>query len=112
DKFWMDEAHGYSIGAAVVPAAFAAAEHVGHIDGKALLAAVALATDVQARLVIGAPDTINKGCNSTYMFSAFGAAAAAAKLFGLDQEQFTNAMGLAYAQAAGTRQTNHEGASG
>jgi len=112
DKFWMDEGHGYAIGTAVVPAAFAMAEQLGHIDGKALLAAVALATDVQARLLIGAPTALDTGWNSTYLFSAFGATMAAAKLLGLDEEQFMNAMGLAYAQTAGSMQATHEGVMG
>ena len=106
DKFWMDEGHGYAIGAAVVPAAFAIAEHLGGVDGKTFLTAVALATDLQARLVVG---DIDIGWNATYVFSVIGATMAAAKLMGLDEEQFTNAMGLAYAQLAGNSQSAAEG---
>ncbi|MBI4191141.1 MAG: MmgE/PrpD family protein [Betaproteobacteria bacterium] len=112
DKFWLDEGHGYAIGTAVVPAALATAEHLGRIDGKALLAAVALATDVQARMVTGAPTAIDTGWVSSYVFSAFGATMVAAKLMGLDEEQFTNAMGLAYAQTTGSQQANVEGVMG
>ena len=109
DKFWMDEGHGYAIGAAVVPAAFAIAEHLGGVDGKTFLTAVALATDLQARLVTGAPKSLGTGWNATYVFSVFGAAMAAARLMGLTEEQFANAMGLAYAQLVGNRQSSVEG---
>ena len=112
DKLWLDHSHGYAIGTAVVPAAFATAERLGAVDGKTLLTAVALATDLQARLVLGAPDTIKTNWNSTYVFSVFGATAAAAKLLELDHEQFMDAMGLAYAQAAGNRQALLEGVLG
>ena len=110
DKFWMDGSHGYGIGPAVVPAAFATAEHLGGVDGKAFLTAVALATDVQARLLTGVPKCFDSGWNPTYVLAVFGAAMAAAKLLDLDPEQFANAMGIAYAQLAGNRQTNAEGA--
>ena len=109
DKFWMDQAHGYCIGAAVVPAAFAIAEHLGGVDGKTFSTAVALATDIQARLYTGAPKSLDTGWNATYVFAVFGAAMAAAKLLGLNQEQTTNAMGLAYAQLVGNRQSSAEG---
>jgi 2-methylcitrate dehydratase PrpD len=110
DKFWMDGSHGYGIGPAVVPAAFATAEHLGGVDGKTFLAAVALATDVQARLLTGMPKCFDSGWNPTYVLSVFGAVMTAAKLLDLDDEQFANAMGIAYAQLAGNRQTNAEGA--
>ena len=110
DKFWMDEAHGYCIGAAVVPAAFSIAEHLGGVDGKTFLAAVALATDLHARLYTGAPKSLDTGWNATYVFSVFGAAMVAAKLMRLNEEQCMNALGLAYAQMVGNRQSSAEGA--
>ena len=109
DKFWMDEAHGYGIGPAVVPAAFAVAEHLGGVDGKTFVAAVAVATDLQARLYVGAPKSLDTGWNATYVFSVFGAAMAAAKLMRLDQQQCRNALGLAYTQMVGNRQSSAEG---
>lgn len=108
DKLWLDNTHGYSIGAAVVTAAFAAAEHVGGASGKALLSAVAVATDVQARMVMGAPHARHTPFNSTYMFSHFGAAVAAGRLLGLTEEQMFNALGIAYTQVAGNYQAHHE----
>ncbi len=109
DKFWMDEAHGFGIGAAVVPAAFAVAEKLGRVDGKTLLTAVVLATDIQARLYLGAPKSLDTGWNATYVFAVFGAAMAAAKLMKLNEEQCRNALGLAYTQMVGNRQSSVEG---
>jgi 2-methylcitrate dehydratase PrpD len=112
DKFWLDEGNGPAIGTAVVPAAFAIAEHGARIDGKALLAAVALATDVQARLTTGVPEGVETGWISSFLFGTFGASLVAAKLLKLDEEQCMNAMGLAYAQTAGNRQSLIEGVMG
>lgn len=112
DKYWMDRGHGYAIGTAVVPAAFATAEHIGKVDGKALLEAVALATDVQGRIVQSVPTSLDTGWNATYFPSAFGAAMAAGKLLRLREEEFMNAMGLAYAQTTGHYQAQQEGVLG
>jgi len=109
DKHWMGNTHAYAIGVAVVPAAFAMAEHLGGVDGKAMVNAVAVATDVQARLVNGAPNAIKTSFNSTYMFSHFGATIAAGRLLHLTEEQMINALGIAYTQVAGTFQAHHEG---
>lgn len=112
DKYWMDESHGFAVGTAVVPAALATAEHLGGVDGKTLLTAIALATDVEIRMMAAAPTALSTGWNSTYVFSAFGAAMAAAKLLELDEAQFTNAMGLAFSQTTGSIQGNYEGVMG
>lgn len=108
DKLWMDNTHGYGIGHAVVPAAFAACEHFGHIDGKTLLAAVAVATDVQGRMVVSVPQAINTPFNSAYLFSHFGAAVVVGRLLNFDEEKMANALGMAYQQAAGNFQAHHE----
>ncbi|MBI2909136.1 MAG: MmgE/PrpD family protein [Chloroflexi bacterium] len=109
DKLWHDHVEGaFAIATAVVPAAFAMAEHSGGVDGKALLLAVTLATDIQARLVGSVPRSVFTGWNSTYMFASFGAAIAAGVLLGLTEEEFLNALGLAYAQTAGNYQGHEE----
>jgi 2-methylcitrate dehydratase PrpD len=95
DKFWMDGSHGYGIGPAVVPAAFATAEHLGGVDGKAFLTAVALATDVTGAAAHRRAEVFRLGWNPTYVLAVFGAAMAAAKLLDLDPEQFANAIGIA-----------------
>lgn len=113
DKLWIDLENGaykgaYAIATAVVPAAFAVAEHMGGVDGKAFLRAVTLATDIQGRLVKSIPNSIYTGWSSTNMFSTFGAALVAGVLLGLTERQLLDAMGLAYAQAAGNYQGHEE----
>ncbi|MBI2908082.1 MAG: MmgE/PrpD family protein [Chloroflexi bacterium] len=112
DKYWMDRGHGYAIGTAVVPAAFAMAERIGNVHGKVFLEAVALATDVQGRIVQSVPTSLNTGWNATYFPASLGAAMAAAKLLRLGEEEFMNAMGLAYAQTTGNYQAQQEGVLG
>lgn len=112
DKLWIDDGHGYAIGTSVVPAALATAELVGGVDGRTLLAAVASATDVQARLVRSVHGLLESGWNGTYIFGALGAAMAAGKLLGLTETELTNALGLAYAQVCGNFQGQVEGVLG
>ncbi len=112
DKWWMDYGCAYAIGTAVVPAAFAMAEELGGVSGKDLLAAVAIATDVEARLIKVVPKAIYTGWNPSYLFAAFGAAIAAGRLLRLNGTQMHHALGLAYAQAAGNRQSMLEGVLG
>ena len=114
DKIWIGNTHGYGVGMAVVPAALAVAERKGGVSGDALLTAIAVATDVHARLLAAPIDaTFGKsGWNSAYLFSVFGATAAAAKMMQLDENATQNAMGLAYAQAAGNYQGQIEGVLG
>ncbi|MBI2906522.1 MAG: MmgE/PrpD family protein [Chloroflexi bacterium] len=113
DKLWLEGGGAYAIATSVVPAAFATAEHIGRVDGKDLLHAIALATDVQGRLVRAVPKSILTGWCSTYVFATFGATIAAGVLLGLTEEELINAMGLAYAQTTGNYQgTEEEGVLG
>lgn len=112
DKFWIDDGHGYAIGTSVVPAAIAAAELIGGTDGRSLLTAVAVATDVQARLVCAVDGLLESGWNATYLYGALGAAMAASMVMGLDEQQIPNAVGLAYAQTCGNFQGQVEGVLG
>lgn len=112
DKFWLSYSHAYAIGTSVVPAAFAISERLGGVNGKNLLRAVALATDVQGRMLKAIPNCVTTGWNATYTLASFGAGMASSILLGLDQEQFLNAMGLAYAQTTGNYQAHQEGALG
>jgi 2-methylcitrate dehydratase PrpD len=115
DKFWIDETIGFAIGFAVVPTALAVAEERGGVDGKALLTSIAVATDVQARLlsaVQGGLGVNSTGWNSTYMFSNYGAAVAAGKVMNLSADLMLDTIGLVHAQASGNFQGNLEGVLG
>jgi 2-methylcitrate dehydratase PrpD len=87
----------------IVPAALAMAERIGNVSGRQLLAAVALGEDLFCRLSLAV--TTDHNVTGRYnMFSVFAPAATAAILLGLDAEGMANALGIAYAQAAGEKQ--------
>ncbi|MBR0651924.1 MmgE/PrpD family protein [Roseomonas terrae] len=98
-------------GAPVIPAALAAAEMVG-ADGKTVLAAVVAGYEVTCRLALSLPggDHYDRGYHPTATCGAFGAAAAAARVFGLSANQIEDAFGIALSQAAGSLQFLANGA--
>jgi 2-methylcitrate dehydratase PrpD len=87
--------------APVVPVAFALAEAHGR-SGAAVLEAVLLGGEVACRIGnMVSPGHYDRGWHITSTCGAFGAAAAAAKLLGLDAEQTAHAIGIAASEAAG-----------
>jgi len=91
--------------APIVPAAFAAAEMAG-ADGRALIAAVVAGYETQIRLsrALDPAAHYDRGFHPTATCGAFGAAAAAGRLFGLDAEACANAFGIVLSMAAGSMQ--------
>ncbi len=86
--------------AAVVPAALAVAEYLGGVSGRAFLTAVAVGADVSCRLALGLTESVEKrGYYFIPMLGAYGAAAAAAKLLGLDENRIEQSLALASCQA-------------
>jgi len=110
----FDDTHDKAVlhaGVSVIPAALAAAERKGRVSGKEFLCALVLGIDVVCRMGLATkfgPNTT--GWMLTPLYGYFGAAAAAAKVLGLDQEKMHNAMGVAYSQAAGNGQCVVDGA--
>lgn len=92
------------INIAVLPAALAIAQK-HRVSGRDFLAAMVIGSDLVYRLGVAAKRP-NRGFHYTATLGVFGAAAAAAKLLGLDAEATQHALGLAYFQAAGTQQAN------
>ena len=87
--------------APVVPVAFALAEAHGR-SGAAVLEAVLLGGEVACRIGnMVSPGHYDRGWHITSTCGAFGAAAAAAKLLGLDARQTAHAIGIAASEAAG-----------
>ncbi len=85
----------------VLSAAFAAAEAVG-AGGRDFLLAAALGCDVMARVSRATNNALrDRGFHTTPVTGVFGAAAAAARLRGLDAAQTTSAFGIAGAHAGG-----------
>ena len=102
----MDDVHTKSkthIGTVVIPAAWGTAEYLG-AGGKEFLLAVICGYEVMSRIgmAFGVSAHRNQGWHVTATAGTFGAAAAAGKLLGLDQENMVWALGLAGAQSFGT----------
>ncbi|MCO5131971.1 MAG: MmgE/PrpD family protein [Xanthobacteraceae bacterium] len=91
--------------APVVPAAFAAGEMVD-ASGRDVLTAIVAGYEVCCRLGNALDPTSHyaRGFHPTATAGTYGAAAAAAKLFGLNREQIVSAFGVSGSQAAGSLQ--------
>ncbi len=92
--------------ATLLPAAFAFAERQGGVSGRDLLAAVAVGVDVSAWIGIASTQPLRFFRPATA--GGFGAAAAVARLAGLDQDGIVRTFGLQYAQTSGTMQAHVE----
>jgi 2-methylcitrate dehydratase PrpD len=107
----LDDANPASIHscAAVLPAAIAAAEHVGadRIDGETLLTAIVAGFEVGPRvgLCMNGNRMLIKGWHSPGIFGPFPAAVAAGRVLGLDAQRMHQALGIAGPQAAGLMAT-------
>ncbi len=102
----LDDVHTNSkthIGTVVIPAAWCMAEYLG-ASGEAFLEAVICGYEVMSRIGMGFGVSAhrNAGWHVTATAGTFGAAAAAGKLLGLDQQHMIYALGLAGAQSFGT----------
>jgi 2-methylcitrate dehydratase PrpD len=102
-------AHAH-IGPPTIAAALAMAEKTG-ASGAELMTAIVAGYEVMGRIgrVMGR-HLILGGFHPTANLGAFGAATAAARLLGVDQQGMLNALGLASVQAGGTMQSLNEGA--
>ena len=88
-------------------AALAVAERAGGVAGRDLILALALGVDVATSIGMAAKTGLRFFRPATA--GVFGATAAVGKLAGLDAVGLKNALGLAYAQNAGTMQSHVEG---
>ena len=98
-------------GAPVIPAAFAAAEMNG-ASGAEVMAAIVAGYEVTCRVALALPAGAHydRGFHPTATCGVFGAAAAAARVFGLDGKGIADAFGIALSQAAGSLQFLKNGA--
>lgn len=106
----FDDVHDLArlhVSAVTLPAALAAAD-VAPAGAERLLHAVAIGNDVMVRLglSIEADASGAAGCwLLTQLIGYLGAAVAAGIVLGLDEDQLVSALGLAYMQAAGGKET-------
>nr|WP_294522207.1 MmgE/PrpD family protein [uncultured Rhodopila sp.] len=98
-------------GAAVIPATLAAAEMAG-AHGADVLAAIIAGYEVTCRIALALPagEHYDRGYHPTATCGAFGAAAAAARVFGLDADGVSDALGTVLSQASGSLQFLANGA--
>jgi 2-methylcitrate dehydratase PrpD len=92
-------------GAPVIPAALAAAE-MSNGSGATTLSAIIAGYEVICRVALALPagEHYERGFHPTATCGAFGAAAAAARVFGLDADGVASALGIALSQSAGSLQ--------
>lgn len=99
----LDDVHKASIihaGAAIIPAALAAVEKVG-TDGRALIEGIVAGYEVAIRVGEAVTPSHYYYWHTTGTVGTFGAAAAAGKILGLNEDQMVHALGSAGTQAAG-----------
>lgn len=105
---------GYLHPAAITfPAALAVADMVGGIDGRELLAATTLATDIACRIAISSQpgvDGFATGWHNTTLVGYLASAMLAGRLMKLDRARIIDAIGIAYHQAAGNAQSHIDSA--
>ncbi|MEW2355774.1 MmgE/PrpD family protein [Spirillospora sp. NPDC029432] len=97
-------------GAVVVPAALAAAQRHGS-SGAELVAAVAVGYEVMVRVALSAVGMMRRGFHTTAVAGPFGAAAAAAALWSLDEARTAHALGIAASHASGITEHSVSGGS-
>jgi 2-methylcitrate dehydratase PrpD len=110
----FDDTHAVAVvhpGAPVIPAAIAAGEMVG-ASGAEVLAGVVAGYEVALRLALALPAGAHydRGYHPSATCGVFGAAAAAARVFGLDADSIASALGIALSQSAGSLQFLANGA--
>jgi 2-methylcitrate dehydratase PrpD len=98
-------------GAPVISAALAAGEMAG-ASGADVLAAIVAGYEVTCRIALALPagEHYDRGFHPTATCGAFGAAAAAARVFGLDATGVEGALGTVLSQCAGSLQFLANGA--
>ncbi|MCC6719517.1 MAG: MmgE/PrpD family protein [Acetobacteraceae bacterium] len=98
-------------GAPVISAALAAGEMAG-ARGADVLAAIVAGYEVTCRVALALPAGAHyqRGFHPTATCGAFGAAAAAGRVFGLSGDEIASALGIALSQSAGSLQFLANGA--
>lgn len=110
----FDDTHAVAVvhpGAPVIPAAIAAGEMVG-ASGAEVLAGIVAGYEVALRLALALPAGAHydRGYHPSATCGAFGAAAAAGRVFGLKADSIASALGIALSQSAGSLQFLANGA--
>ncbi|QZN98827.1 MmgE/PrpD family protein [Chenggangzhangella methanolivorans] len=94
----------------ILPAVLAAIEAKRDVSGREAITALAVGVEVFCRIGLACHNSLGKGWHPTTSFGSISAAAACAKVFGLDAEKTLHAMALAFVQLSGTTQFIADGA--
>jgi len=108
-----DDTHDEAVihgGSVMLPVCLSLSERRGKVNGKEFIAAIAVGIDLQSRLALACTVPFSEaGWHPTTLYGTFGAAAAAGRILGLDEEGMLNALGIAYSQASGNLQALADG---
>ncbi|MBU2699629.1 2-methylcitrate dehydratase PrpD [Sporomusaceae bacterium BoRhaA] len=112
----LDDGHREAMGhpaGVVVSTALAIGEHIG-ASGADVINAIVVGYEIYARLgkIINPSAYIERGFDATGICGAIGAAAAAAKLYNMDEEQTKNALGIAALHAGSLNEYVTDGTMG
>ena len=99
---------GMHVGSGMIPAILAVAEMRGGVSGKEFINAVAVGDEIALRMNLLEEDY--HGFDPTGIAGVFGAAAGAAKLWGMSHKEILHTLALAFNRAAGSFQCNIDGA--
>lgn len=109
-----DDTHDEAVlhaGAATIPAALAAAQLRGKLDGRAFCEAVLAGVELTCRLGVATRlNLVEGGWIYTALFGHFGAALAAARILDHRPPVLRDALGIAYCLACGNHQSTRESA--
>lgn len=101
-----DDVHDAMVGHPTVPVAPAVLALAEHLDSSGARVLEAFCAGVDTECIIGryaGPSHYARGWHATATLGSFGAAAAAARLLGLDETGIATALGIAGTQAAGLK---------
>ncbi len=112
----FDDVHEAAVmhpGIASIPVAMAVAEAQGSLSGREFITSTALGVDMMCRLALATTpgkSPVELGWHLTSLFGFMGAAATAARIMDLNEEQIVDAMGIGYHQCGGNGQCVKDGA--
>lgn len=93
----------------MLPTLLATAEDIGSVSGKQFLLAMAVGTEVHARLGLACYNSLGWGWHPTMVFGSLAGALAAARVLGLGTDGLVNALGMAFHQTSGSAQSMRDG---
>lgn len=93
----------------ILPTLLATAEDKGRVSGKEFILAMALGSEVHARLGLACYGSLSRGWHPTTVYGSLAGALAAGRMLGLSSDGLGNALGMAYHQASGSAQSIRDG---